>query len=163
MSVLEIRTYPDPILKNPSQLVEKPDLKVQRLIEDMAETMYFRKGIGLAAPQVGIGSQIITIDVGQGLITLINPQIVRYEGTYLTEEGCLSLPEFTAEIPRAERIVVKGLNKEGLLVTIEASNLLARALQHEIDHIQGILILDKVSQLKRELFLSKLKKTQRER
>jgi peptide deformylase len=156
MSVLEVKKYPDNVLKGKALAADMAENGLQRLIDDMIETMYASAGIGLAAPQVGVKKRIIIVDVGtreeQPLIVLINPEIVLAEGLVESEEGCLSVPQYIAHIKRAERIVVKGLDRNGRPVEIEADGLLARAFQHEIDHLDGVLIIDRVSAIKREFF-----------
>lgn len=126
------------------------------MIDDMIETMYASAGIGLAAPQVGVRKRIIVVDIGAGdeqpLIVLINPEIVQAEGLIESEEGCLSVPQYIAHLKRAERVVVNGLDRDGRPIQIEADGLLARALQHEIDHLDGVLIIDRISAIKREFF-----------
>ncbi len=165
MAVLEIRKYPEEILEKKAQLVENIDRDLQRLIDDMIETMYAAPGIGLAAPQVGVSKRLVVIDVStkeekHPLIVLINPEIVETDGLLDSEEGCLSVPGYTSTIKRAERIVVKGLDRNGKPVQIEGTELLARALQHEIDHLDGVLFVDRMSSIKREFFKKKyLKKT----
>ena len=155
MSVLDVKKYPDNVLKGKSLAADMTDPGLQRLIDDMIETMYASAGIGLAAPQVGVRKRVIVVDVGredQPLIVLINPEIVLAEGLVESEEGCLSVPQYIAHIKRAERIVVRGLDRNGKPVEIEADGLLARAFQHEIDHLDGVLILDRISAIKREFF-----------
>jgi len=165
MAVLEIRKYPEEILKKKAQLVENIDRDLQRLIDDMIETMYAAPGIGLAAPQVGVSKRLIVIDVStkdekHPLIVLINPEIVETDGFMDSEEGCLSVPGYTSTIKRAEKVIVKGLDRNGKPVQIEGTELLARALQHEIDHLDGVLFVDRMSSIKREFFKKKyLKKT----
>jgi peptide deformylase len=158
MAVLELLTYPNPLLKKKTEKVEKIDSAVKKLIRDMAETMYFHKGVGLAAPQVGVSKQIITIDAGKGLLCLINPILVSKEGEMQMEEGCLSCSEVSLTITRYKKVTLKGLNPDGEEVVIEGEELLARIFQHEIDHLEGVLIIDRVSPLKRELIKKKLKK-----
>lgn len=157
MSVLVVRKYPDDVLKQKATEAGLEDKGLQRLIDDMIETMYASAGIGLAAPQVGVSKRIIVIDIGStdeqsNLLVLINPEIVVAEDLVESEEGCLSVPQYIAHIKRAERVVVKGLDREGNTVEIKADGLLARALQHEIDHLDGVLIIDRISALKREFF-----------
>lgn len=164
MAVLEIRKYPDPVLKKRALPVETVDDDLQQLIDDMIETMYVAPGIGLAAPQVGVSSRVIVVDVsrkveGAPLIVLINPEIKEEEGAVESEEGCLSLPEFTTKVRRAEKVVVEGLDREGKNVSIKTDGLLSMALQHEMDHINGILILDRTSFIKREFFKKRLQKS----
>jgi peptide deformylase len=160
MAILEIRKYPDEVLKKKSEPVIDINGELQKLIDSMVETMYKSNGIGLAAPQVGISKRLIVIDTSireenQSLIVLINPEIVSSNGEILSEEGCLSLPGFITRLKRKEKVFVKGLDRKGNSVEIEAEGLLARALQHEIDHLEGILLIDRISPLKRELFRRK--------
>ncbi len=157
MSVLIVRKYPDDVLKHKSTAAGLNDEGLQCLIDDMIETMYASAGIGLAAPQVGVSKRIIVIDIGStdeksNLLVLINPEIVTAEDLVDSEEGCLSVPQYIAHIKRAERVVVRGLDREGNPIEIKADGLLARALQHEIDHLDGVLIIDRISALKREFF-----------
>jgi peptide deformylase len=164
MAILTILNYPDPKLRNKSTPVEKIDREIEKLLEDMAETMYDAPGIGLAAPQVGVNVRVIVIDVSirqqdsPGLIELINPEIISSEGVQITEEGCLSIPGFSSEVKRKAGVKVQGLNRKGKLVEFEGTGLLARAFQHEIDHIDGILYIERLSRLKRELLKKKIKK-----
>jgi peptide deformylase len=164
MAVLEIKTYPEKALKEKALPVENIDGQIQRLIDDMIETMYAAPGIGLAAPQVGVSKRIIVLDVSvreeekMPLIVIINPEIVNHEGETDSEEGCLSLPGYTTTVKRAEKVLVRGLNREGMPVEIEGEGLLSRALQHEIDHINGTLLIDRVSSIKREFFKKRFQK-----
>lgn len=161
MSVLKILTYPDPVLKEKSKPVEFINEKIKKLAEDMIETMYAAPGIGLAAPQVGESLRVITVDVtrkGEDLIVLINPEIISGEGECTEEEGCLSVPDLKEIVQRKEKVLVKGLDIQGRKIQIPAEGLLAIAFQHEIDHLDGILIIDRVSRLKRDIFKKKLKK-----
>jgi peptide deformylase len=166
MAIREILKYPDEVLKKKAEPVESVDEELNRLIDDMVETMYAAPGIGLAAPQVGVSKRLIVVDVKtaygeeSSLYVLINPEIVESEGEVKSEEGCLSLPEFIVSIDRFEKVTVKGLDREGNEVTIPAEGMLARALQHEIDHIEGTLILDRTSLLKREFYKKQLKKSE---
>lgn len=166
MAIREIRTYPDEVLKKKAEPCEGVDDELQRLIDDMVETMYAAPGIGLAAPQVGVSKRLIVVDVNSAygeeaeLIVLLNPEIVECEGTVQSEEGCLSLPEFTTSVERFETVTVKGLDREGKEATIPAEGLLAIALQHEIDHLEGTLLLDRSSFLKREFYKKQLKKSE---
>jgi len=166
MAVLEIFRYPDPTLKKVSQPVERITEDTLRLMQDMVETLYAAPGVGLAAPQVGVLQRIIVLDIdhenpGRGLIQLINPEIRHAEGKVVWEEGCLSVANFTAEVKRAARVEVVGLNGKGEKARIEGEGLLAVALQHEIDHLDGKLFIDRISRLKRDLYLRRLKKTRR--
>lgn len=157
MSVLPILKYPDPRLKRISAPVGSIDREIRILVDDMAQTMYAAPGIGLAAPQVGRLLRVIVVDVsaqegGGEPLALVNPHIVRAEGEIDWEEGCLSVPDLLVEIPRKERLVVSGLDPSGKGMEIEASGLTAIAIQHEIDHLDGRLIIDRVSSLRRELY-----------
>jgi len=163
MAILEIRKYPDEVLKKKSEPVTDINGELQKLIDNMLETMYKSNGIGLAAPQVGVAKRLIVIDTSireenQSLIVLINPEIVSSNGEILSEEGCLSLPGFITRLKRKEEVFVKGLDRKGNSIEIEAEGLLGRALQHEIDHLEGILLIDRISPLKRELFRRKYSK-----
>jgi peptide deformylase len=165
MAVLEIRKYPDEVLKKKALPVENIDKDLQRLIDNMIETMYAAPGIGLAAPQVGVSKRLIVIDVStkderHPLIVLINPEITEADSFIDSEEGCLSVPGYTSTIKRAGRVVVKGLDRNGKPVQVEGTGLFARALQHEIDHLDGVLFVDRMSSIKREFFKKRyLKKT----
>ncbi|MDA8090573.1 MAG: peptide deformylase [Nitrospiraceae bacterium] len=158
MGLLRIRTYPDRVLREQAKDVSNITGNTQRLVNDMIETMYAAPGVGLAAPQVGISENLLVIDVNSReekkypLIVLVNPVIMASEGTSEEEEGCLSLPDFKSVIERASKVFVKGFDREGKPVEIEADGLLAVALQHEIDHLRGKLILDKAGPLKRSLY-----------
>ena len=145
-------------MRNPSKPVTDLDENLVKLVDDMAETMYANKGVGLAAPQVGILSQVLIANIGNGLLSLINPRIVeREEDNIPGEEGCLSVPEITVEIKRNKRIAVKGTDIKGKGIFIEAEDLLSRVLQHEIDHLNGVLIIDRISKVRRQLISGKLK------
>ncbi len=161
MAILEIRKFGDPILRKKSKPVENITERTKALIDDMIQTMYAAPGAGLAAPQVGVLEQIIVIDVEEDLIVLINPELIESEGEATLEEGCLSFPEIEVEICRPQRVVVKGLNSEGEEVTIEACDIKARALVHEIEHLDGILIIDKVGQAMRETIEKKMRRWHR--
>ena len=144
MAIRIIRTDEDPILRKKAKTVEKIDDRVKTLIEDMGETMYDADGVGLAATQVGVLKRIILVDVGEGLLEMINPEIMESSGEEIDEEGCLSLPGVNGEVPRPEAVTVKGLNPEGQEIIIEAKNLFARAICHEIDHLNGVLFTDRI-------------------
>ncbi|HEY3306554.1 MAG TPA: peptide deformylase [Candidatus Binatia bacterium] len=166
MAILKILKYPDPILKKAAAPVESVTVETSRLIEDMVETMYRAPGVGLAAPQVGVSRRIIVLDPdhenpGKNLLKLINPEILHAEGEVMWEEGCLSVVDFTVEIKRAANVRVVALNEKEKEVSIDAEGLLAVALQHEIDHLNGKLIIDYVSRLKRDLYSRRLKKMSR--
>ncbi len=163
MAILEILKYPNPLLRKKCEKVDHIDGDTQRLINDMIDTMYDANGIGLAASQVGVLSRIIVVDVSpidqeKDLLTIINPEIVSEEGEIEHEEGCLSLPEFRENVKRRERVKVIGISPEGKEIMLDADGILAIALQHEIDHLNGVLLLDRVSRLKREIYKNKLKK-----
>ena len=163
MSVAKIRVYPDPILQVKAAEIENIDGRVVDLAEDMAETMYAAPGVGLAAPQVGVSARLIVVDVRntedtKGLITLINPEIIEAEGRVVEEEGCLSLPGINENVARAERVLVRGHDLNEREQEIEAAGLLAVALQHEIDHLEGILFIDRISRLKRGIIQRKMRK-----
>jgi peptide deformylase len=162
-----ILTYPDPELKKKSTPVTIINEKIRELVQDMAETMYDAPGVGLAAPQIGVKQRVIVIDVSgkdepPDLIVAINPVIIHADGESYEEEGCLSVPKYSANVRRHARVVVKGLNLEGEEVTWKAEGLLAIAFQHEIDHLDGLLFVDHVSPLKREIFRRKYRKMQEE-
>ncbi|MEK6529191.1 MAG: peptide deformylase [Nitrospirota bacterium] len=164
MAVLEIKKYPDKILMKKTELVREFDGELQRLIDNMIETMYTAPGIGLAANQVGVSKQVLTVDVRgiqeQGdLIVLINPEVVSSDGECEIEEGCLSLPEYKTVLKRPEKIRVTGLDRKGSPLEFECDGLLARALQHEIDHLNGILLIDRIGRIKKEFFKKRYKKT----
>lgn len=144
MAVLSIRTIGDPVLRTEAKPVDEVTDKTKELIKNMQDTMYDASGVGLAAPQIGVLKRIIVVDVGEGPLTLINPEIVESSGSEIDEEGCLSIPNENGNVERAARVVVEALDRDGREVEIEAEGLLARALQHEIDHLAGILFVDKV-------------------
>src|SRR5262245_7891478 len=169
MAIREIHTYPDVVLKHAAKAVSDIDGTVATLVDDMAETMYAAPGIGLAAPQVGIGQRIIVLDVphedegpGKNLMKLINPEIVERDGSIVWEEGCLSVPDFTAPVTRARRILLRAWTPDQKEIEIEAEELLAVALQHEIDHLDGKLFLDRLSRLKRDLYKARQRKLERQ-
>lgn len=145
MALREIRTLGDEVLRKRSREVEKIDDRVKTLIEDMIETMYHADGVGLAAPQVGILKRIIVIDAGEGPLRLINPEIIEFSGSQTDEEGCLSVPGESGEVERPETVKVRALNEKGEEIEVEGRELLARALCHEIDHLNGVLFVDKVN------------------
>lgn len=157
----EIRLYGDPVLRATSEAVEEVDEEIRRLVDDLMETMYAAEGIGLAAPQVGLPVRVFVYDIRDPEVApgaLINPEIVEREGSVREEEGCLSLPGLAEIVERAERVVVRGLGRDGEPVEIEATGLLSRCLQHEKDHLDGVLFIDRVSPLKRRMLLRKWKK-----
>jgi peptide deformylase len=168
MATLEILKYPNPILKKKTRTILKIDSAVHQLIQDMAETMYAAPGVGLAAPQVGCPLRLAVVDVTpvdqpKNLVVLINPEVIEAEGECSWEEGCLSIPEYTQEVKRKKRIVVRYQDLEGEKREIVGDdNLLSIALQHEIDHLDGILFIDRISRLKRSLFRKRLEKESKE-
>lgn len=143
MAIRNIRTYGDDILRKKSKVVDEINPRVLLLIKDMIETMYHSKGVGLAAPQVGILKRIAVIDVGNGPIILINPEVVTMEGSQVTDEGCLSVPGTQKSVERPFKVTVKALSEKGEKIVIIGEELLARALCHEIDHLDGVLFIDK--------------------
>jgi peptide deformylase len=167
MAVAKILVYPDVVLQARAGEIENIDGRVVKLAADMAETMYAAPGVGLAAPQIGVSERLICVDVKhpekeRELITLINPVIVEAEGQVVEEEGCLSVPEIRENVTRAERVLVLGLDLNERQLEIEAQGLLARALQHEIDHLDGILFIDRISRLKRGIIQRKMRKLMHE-
>jgi len=178
MPLLKILTYPDPVLREKCEPVEEIDDDLLKLLDDMAETMYQAPGVGLAAPQVGVTKRVIVADIKpreriresedgeeillppdrSELIELINPEIVFAEGEEIGEEGCLSIPGFVSDVKRKYKVVVEGYNRDGEPIQIECEDLLARVFQHEIDHVDGILFIDRLGRLKRELLKKKIEK-----
>lgn len=144
MAIRNILKDGDPTLRKKSREVEKIDQRILTLLDDMIETMYEADGVGLAAPQVGVLKRIIVIDVGEGVIELINPIIAEASGEQIEAEGCLSIPGVTGDVKRPEKVKVQGLNRRGERIEVIGEGLLARALCHEIDHLDGILFTDKV-------------------
>lgn len=149
MAILDIKKAGDVVLKQQSQPVARIDKQIRTLLDDMAQTMYKANGVGLAAPQVGQSIQVVVIDVGEGLIELVNPEIVRMEGSETDTEGCLSVPEIYGDVERAAKVSVKYLNRQGKHHRITATGLLARCLQHEIDHLHGRLFIDIAQNLRK--------------
>ncbi|RHW60653.1 peptide deformylase, partial [Clostridium botulinum] len=139
MAIRNIRKYGDELLRKKSRKIEKIDDRILTLLEDMVETMYNAEGVGLAAPQVGILKRAVVIDVGEGLIKLINPEIIETEGNQKDVEGCLSVPGEQGEVERPYKVKVKALNEKGEEIVLEGEDLLARAFCHEIDHLDGVL------------------------
>jgi peptide deformylase len=164
LTALQILTYPDKFLKQKTLPVENIDGALQTVFENMAMTMYNAPGIGLAAPQVGIGQSFIIYDIapreeGQDLHVLVNPKIISREGELLSEnEGCLSVPDFRADVKRAERILVEGVDHDGNPLRFEAEGMHAIVIQHEMDHLEGTLFIDRISTLKRQLYKRKVQK-----
>jgi peptide deformylase len=168
MALREILQFPDPRLKRKSDEIETVTDELRELAADMLEVMYDEPGIGLAAPQVGEAVRLIVMDTAwteEGAerepLVLVNPEIVHREGTLTWNEGCLSVPDFKADVERSERVVVHGTDLSGASYEEDASDLRAVCLQHEIDHLDGVLFIDRISRLKRNLYVSKRKKALR--
>ena len=164
MAILEILQYPDSRLNTPAQRVEKIDAATRKLIDDLAETMYAAPGVGLAATQVDVHKQIIVIDVSEDrsdLRVFVNPEVIRREGLAVNQEGCLSVPGIYDNVERAESITVTALDRQGARFTLNASGALATCIQHELDHLQGKIFIDYLSELKQNRVRAKLKKRQR--
>ena len=155
MSLLSLHLLGSPVLRQHSAEVKTVDEEVQRLVDDMFETMDAAKGVGLAANQVGIARRVAVVDADGDRFAMIDPVIVETEGRATAEEGCLSIPEIYGDVTRSERVVVEALDEEGVRYRKEATGLKARAIQHEIDHLDGILFLDHLSLLKRQMLLSR--------
>ncbi len=158
--------FPDPILQRPAEPVTTFDPKLRTLVDDMFEAMYVAHGIGLAAPQIGIPQRITVIDLSfqktpEDKITLINPELVTTEGKTYEEEGCLSLPDIREKVNRAARVTIRAQDAWGKWFERDADDLLARVMQHEIDHLDGILFIFRISALKRDFVLRKIRKLQR--
>ncbi len=157
MSLLTIRKYGDPVLREKCMAVVKVDDSIKKLMDDMAQTMYSSRGVGLAAPQVGIKQRVIVVDGSTGLICIANPVILSGEGKKAMIEGCLSIPGIEVEIRRASEITVEGLDRSGKHIELSVNGLAGRAIQHEIDHLDGKLIIDYLSLVKRQLIKKKLR------
>lgn len=149
MAIYKVVKKEDSLLREKSKYVKNINSNIEKLLDNMADTMYQANGVGLAAPQVGILKRVVVIDVGDGLIELINPEILDSKGTATEVEGCLSCPGIIGDVTRAAEVKVKALDRNGEEFIIEADELLARCLQHEIDHLEGILFIDKANRLKR--------------
>jgi peptide deformylase len=172
MTVLKLYTYPDPVLKKKAEKVQKVDDSVRQLLDDMLETMYADAGVGLAAPQVGVSKRIVVIDVNQEddedgelvngePLFMVNPEIVwRSDEKVCGEEGCLSVPKQRAEVERHAQVRVRYLDYDGNEQEILGDGLLSVCLQHELDHLDGILYIDRISRLKRQMIIKKLQKGQ---
>jgi peptide deformylase len=165
MEPLNILTYPDKFLSEPTKPVKNIDEEIQNLIKNMASIMYQAPGIGLAAIQVGINKSLLVYDISprdgeRSLQVLINPRIIESEGTTISEdEGCLSVPDFRANVKRSASVLVEGVDSKEKPLRLEAHGLLAVVLQHEIDHLNGILFIDRISSLKREMYKRRVKKS----
>ncbi len=142
MAVYRIISIGEDILREKAKEVKSVTPNIHKLLDNMAETMYDAEGIGLAAPQIGVPKRVVVVDIGDGLVELINPVIISKEGEVIDQEGCLSVPNVTGEVKRAQKVVVHALDREGVLMEYEAEDLIARAFQHEIDHLDGVLFVD---------------------
>ena len=164
--IREIVKYGETVLQRPAAEVEDITDKIRTLVDDMIDTMYAASGVGLAAPQVGISKRILVTDVssgrrGDGLIVMINPTVTRRDGVQTEPEGCLSVPGFEAPVPRPAELALRGLDRDGTEQEIVGTELLARAFQHELDHLDGSLFLDRLHGFKRDLILRKIRKRRR--
>lgn len=165
--IRKIVKYGDPVLEKPAQsITEFNTPELDQLVADMFETMYAGKGLGLAGPQVGVGQRLTVIDISQGedeskRLVLINPEIIAREGSQVGEEGCLSIPGFREQVKRANKVKIRAKNAQGETVEHEGEELMARAMQHEVDHLNGILFLSHLSPLKRDLIRRKIRKLQK--
>jgi peptide deformylase len=164
--IYPIVKFPDPILQQPAEPVTVFDAELRKLVDDMFTSMYDAQGIGLAAPQIGISKRLTVIDLSfqkkpEDKIVLINPEVIEINGKQVEEEGCLSLPEIRDRVVRAAEVKVRAQDAEGKPIEVEGTELLARAIQHEIDHLDGILFIFRLSRLKRDLQLRKIRKLQK--
>ncbi len=150
MAVYKVVLEGDDVLRERAKEVTKITSNIAKLLDNMSDTMYAYKGVGLAAPQIGVSKRVIVVDVGEGLLEFINPQIIDSQGEAIDVEGCLSLPEIIGDVVRADNIRVEGLNRHGEKIEVQAEGYLARALQHEIDHLNGILFVDLAKNIRRE-------------
>ena len=167
MALREILKYPDPRLREVAQPVDRVDDEIRALVDDMAETMYAPPGVGLAATQIGVNKRVFVIDIAADnepseLRVFINPEILELDGVQTWNEGCLSFPGVSEEIKRAERVKVRALGVDGQPFVLEADGLLAVAVQHENDHLNGVLMIDKLSALKKRMMSRKLEQAQRD-
>ena len=165
--ILTIRKYPDPVLSQPGEPVTEFDTDLRKLVADMFETTYANQGIGLAAPQVGVSKRLTVIDLSMGKnpedkLVLINPEIISSEGKLYEEEGCLSFPEIREKIVRSAKVRIRAQDEHGKWFEMDGEELLSRCFQHEIDHLNGVLFIFRMSALKRNLNLRKIKKMQQE-
>jgi peptide deformylase len=164
--IYPIVKFPDPILQQPAEPVTVFDAELRKLVDDMFTSMYDAQGIGLAAPQIGVSKRLTVIDLSfqkrpEDKIVLINPEVIEIKGKQVEEEGCLSLPEIRDRVVRAAEVKVRAQDAEGKPIEVEGTELLARAMQHEIDHLDGILFIFRLSRLKRDLQLRKIRKLQK--
>ena len=166
MAIREIRKFPDTVLRRKTDRITSINGTIERLIDDMVETMHAAPGVGLAANQVGVSLQVAVIDLStreekekrHPLLVIINPEILSRQGSVVEEEGCLSIPEYAEKVKRAARVKVRAQDRTGNVFELEAEGLLAKALQHEIDHLNGLLFIDRLSPLKKSIFKRRLKK-----
>ena len=164
--IYPIVKFPDPILQQPAEPVTVFDAELRKLVDDMFTSMYDAQGIGLAAPQIGVSKRLTVIDLSfqkkqEDKIVLINPEVIEIKGKQVEEEGCLSLPEIRDRVVRAAEVRVRAQDADGKTIEVEGTELLARAIQHEIDHLDGILFIFRLSRLKRDLQLRKIRKLQK--
>ena len=150
MAVLDIRKAGDPVLKAKAKPVAKITKSIRQLLDNMVQTMREADGVGLAAPQVGVSSCVIVVDIGDGLIELINPELVESSGCEVSTEGCLSIPGYYGEVERFTQVTVTGLDRNGNPLRLSCDGLLARAMQHEIDHLEGVLFIERAQSLHKE-------------
>jgi len=165
--ILKIVKFPDPVLQQPAEPVTEFNAELRRLIADMFETTYASQGVGLAAPQVGVSKRLTTIDLSMGKepddkLVLINPEIISSDGKLYEEEGCLSFPDIREKVVRAAKVRIRAQDEKGKWFEMDGEDLLARCFQHEIDHLDGMLFIFRMSGLKRDLTLRKIRKLQRE-
>jgi peptide deformylase len=165
--ILKIVKYPEPVLSQPGEPVTEFDGELKKLADDMFETMYASQGIGLAAPQVSVAKRVTVIDLSQGKdptqkLVLVNPEVIFREGKQYEEEGCLSFPEIREKVQRANKVRIRAQDLQGKWFEMDGEELLSRAFQHEIDHLDGMLFIFRMSSLKRDLVLRKIRKMQRE-
>jgi peptide deformylase len=147
MAVYRIVELGDPVLRQKASPVPEVNDSIQKLLDNLADTLYAAKGLGLAAPQIGVAKRVIVVDCGEGLWEVVNPEIISMQGQEVAVEGCLSIPGVAAEVKRAAQVIVKGWDRSGWEIQIEADGMGARALQHETDHLDGILFIDKANKI----------------
>jgi peptide deformylase len=165
--ILKIVKYPEPVLSQPGEPVTEFDAGLKKLVDDMFETMYASQGIGLAAPQVAVAKRVTVVDLSMGKdpaqkLVLVNPEVIFREGKQYEEEGCLSFPEIREKVQRAAKVRIRAQDLKGKWFEMDGEELLSRAFQHEIDHLDGMLFIFRMSSLKRDLVLRKIRKMQRE-
>jgi len=165
--ILKVVKYPEPVLSQPGEPVTEFNAELKKLVDDMFETMYASQGIGLAAPQVAVSKRVTVIDLSQGKdpeqkLVLVNPEVIFRDGKQYEEEGCLSFPEIREKVQRAAKVKIRAQDLHGKWFEMDGEELLSRAFQHEIDHLDGMLFIFRMSSLKRDLVLRKIRKMQRE-